>query len=198
MDKGVAAQRTSLENELYQALRAGRSHEVHRLTQLLGGRGIGVHKRLFFHPRGSRPDVEDMKAHVKMTGSTRRRGRKCGGHQKHGKRCLGGLATSRLEPLDPNMVTKAREILFRTTRELARRNRRREALRACPDMFLAIVQIGGAETAGRHQCRRNDDVNKEHSQVRNARWSRPGTRNEHSTHPAVCTTQNGTLIDKRT
>ena len=126
-------------------------------------------------------------AHVKMTGRTRRRGRKYGGHQRHGKRCLDGFATSRIEPLDPNMVTKAREILFRTATELARGNRRREALRACPDMFFAIVQIGGAETAGRHQCRRHDDVSKENSQVRNAKWSRPGTRATSTPHTLQCT-----------
>ena len=39
----------SLESELRSALKKGRSHEVHKLTQLLSGRGIGVRNRLFFH-----------------------------------------------------------------------------------------------------------------------------------------------------
>ena len=45
------------------------SHEVHRLTQLLGGSGIGVRKRLFFRLLGSRPDKEDGKTHVTLPGA---------------------------------------------------------------------------------------------------------------------------------
>ena len=56
----------SLETELHKALRDGRSHEIHRLTQLLGGRGVGVRKRLFFHLPGSRPEKEEMRTHVTM------------------------------------------------------------------------------------------------------------------------------------
>ena len=37
----AAARRTSLESDLHRALRNGRRHEVHRLTQLLGGSGVG-------------------------------------------------------------------------------------------------------------------------------------------------------------
>ena len=54
---------------MHQALRAGRSHEVHRLTQLLGGKGIGVRRRIFFHLLGSRPEQEELKAHVTMLGA---------------------------------------------------------------------------------------------------------------------------------
>ena len=50
--------------ELLWSVRNGRSHEAHRLTQLLGGSGIRVRKRLFFHLLGSRPDKEEMKTHV--------------------------------------------------------------------------------------------------------------------------------------
>ena len=58
----------SLESELRRALHKGRSHEVHMLTQLLGEKGIGVRKRLFFHLLGSRPDREEMEAHVTKPG----------------------------------------------------------------------------------------------------------------------------------
>ena len=51
--QSAAARKTSLESDLHRALRNGRSHEVHRLTQLLGGSGIAVPKRLFFHLPGS-------------------------------------------------------------------------------------------------------------------------------------------------
>ena len=44
----AAARRASLESDLHRALRQGRSYELHRLTQLLGGSGIGVRKRFFF------------------------------------------------------------------------------------------------------------------------------------------------------
>ena len=58
--------RTYLESELHRALKGGRSHEVHRLTQLLGGKGIGVSSRL--HLFGPRPEQEEMKTHVTMHG----------------------------------------------------------------------------------------------------------------------------------
>ena len=57
--QSAAARRTSLESEPHRALKDGRSHEVHRLTQMLGGKRIGVRKRLFFHLPGSRPKQEE-------------------------------------------------------------------------------------------------------------------------------------------
>ena len=54
--QSAAARRTCLESELHRALKHGRSHEAHRLTQLLGGKGTGVRKRLFLHLPGSRPN----------------------------------------------------------------------------------------------------------------------------------------------
>ena len=38
----AAARRTALESELHRPLKDGRSHGVRRLTQLLGGKGVGV------------------------------------------------------------------------------------------------------------------------------------------------------------
>ena len=60
----AAARRTSLESELHRAPNYGRSHELHRLTQLLAGKRIGVRKRLFFHLLGSRPEQDEMKTYV--------------------------------------------------------------------------------------------------------------------------------------
>ena len=88
--KSAAAQRTSLESDLHRALRNGRSHEVHRLTQLLGGSGIGVPKRLFFHLLGSRPDKEENpRDNARRDG---RNGRSSGRHEGNGARIPGGLA----------------------------------------------------------------------------------------------------------
>ena len=108
--RSAPARRTSLESDLHRALRNGRSHWAHRLTQLLGGSCIGVRKRLFFHLPGSRPDKEEMKTHVTMPG------------------VMGGMdAQVVLEPLDVNTVTRAKTILFCTAKELAKGNRPRAA-----------------------------------------------------------------------
>ena len=45
--QSAAALRTSLESELHRALKDGRGHEGHTLTQLLGGQEIGIRTMLF-------------------------------------------------------------------------------------------------------------------------------------------------------
>ena len=98
-----AARRTSLNKELHRSLKDGRSHEVHRLTQLLGGRWIGVRKRFFFHLLGWRPEQEEMK-----------NPRDDAWRERQADMPL-------LEPLEMKMVTRAKTIRFSTAKELAKR-----------------------------------------------------------------------------
>ena len=52
--QSAAALRTSLESELHRALKDGRRHEGHRLTQLLGGQGIGLRTMPFSKAKNMR------------------------------------------------------------------------------------------------------------------------------------------------
>ena len=176
-------QLTSLESDLPRALRNGSCHEVRRLTQLPGGSGIGVRKRLFFHVPGSRPDKEEMKTHVTMP------------------RAMGGMDAQVVdigeterefqadlpshEPLDMNMVTRAKTILS-TARELAKGNRRRAAPRwsAPAELFLicaspSYLSVGPRRLEGNGVEEITKTAKKLH--VRSRSWFPFWyTRNEHS------------------
>ena len=82
-----------------------------------------------------------------------------------------------LEPMDVNMVTKTKEILFLLWKRAGQRIQAQSsatlqcARRTLLDVRLAIVHIGGAEAIGRHRC---------------GFWY---TSREHSTHHVVRTTQ---------
>ena len=123
--QSAAARRTSLESDLHRALRNGRSHEVHRQTQLLGGSGIGVRKRLFFHMPVSCPYKEEVKTHVTMPGAMGGMDAQVVDIGETDREFQADLPL--LEPLDMNMVTRAKTILFSTAIELAKGNRRRAA-----------------------------------------------------------------------
>ena len=85
------------------------------MTQLLGGRGIGVRKHLFFHLSGSRPEQDEMKTHVTIDIRETEQEFQ--------------VDMPPLEQLDMNVVTRAKTTLFRTAKELAKGNRRRAAPR---------------------------------------------------------------------
>ena len=131
--QAAAARRVSLETELRKALRDGRSHEVRRLTQLLGGKGVGVCNRLFFHLPGSRPDKEEMRTHVTMPGAKMRMDAQVVDIEETLREFQKDMQP--LEPWDMNMVTRAKKVLFE---ELAKGNRRRAAPRwsAPAEIFL--------------------------------------------------------------
>ena len=82
--------RTYLESELHRALKGGRSHEVHRLTQLLGGKEIGVSNRL--HLPGPRPEQEETKTHVTMHGVRGRMDAEVVDNRENGARIPAGHA----------------------------------------------------------------------------------------------------------
>ena len=121
---------------LCSALDKGRSHQVHRLTQLLGGRGIGVRKRLFFHLPGSPPDREDITTHVTKPGAMEGMDAEVVDIGETDREFQADMPP--LEPMDMNMLRRARSILFCTAKQLAKGNRRRAAPRwsAPAELFL--------------------------------------------------------------
>ena len=125
--------------------------------------GIGVHKRLFFHlPKTN---------HVTMPGAR-------GGMDAEVvdiRETEGEFQADMplLEPLDMNMVTRGKTILFRTAKDLAKGNRRR-----LPRVRLAFVPIGGTAGTGR-----NYEISKEMYTGQRRNWSLFWyTHNGHSTH----------------
>ena len=139
--QSAAARRTSLQSELHRALKDGRCHESHRLTQLMGVKGIGVRKRLFFHLHGSRPEQEEMKNHVTLPGASGAMDAEVVDIRDTERGSQAYMPP--LELLDMNMVTRAKTILFRTAKKLAKGNRRRTVPRwsAPAELFLTCASL---------------------------------------------------------
>ena len=174
----AAARKMSLESELHQALRDGRSHEVHRLTQLLGGKGIGVRKR--------RRDREEMKTHVAMPGG-KESWRMDAPVVDIGETERGFQADlPPLEPLDINMATSAKEILFCTARNPAKRTaaERRHAGGARAELYLMFASLEGTSVGAITKSAKN------YTRAKTVSWFLFWcTSTDHSTHHALRITQ---------
>ena len=153
---------------------------------------IRVRKSHFFHLPGSRPEQEEMKTHVAMLGE-RRNGCISGRYQGNSE----NLQFNKLffEPMDIDMVTRAKTISFRT-KELAKGNRRSAAprwsahRRALPSVHLAFVIVGGIVENGSCWCGGNvgNQQRSLHAQKRN--WYLfCYTHNRHTRHLAAHTAQ---------
>ena len=98
-------------------------------------------KRLFFHLLGSRPKQEEMKTHVTMLGARRGLDAEVVDVRETQREFQADMPP--LEPLDMNMVTRAKTIFFRTAKELANGNKRRAAPRwsAPAELFLMCASL---------------------------------------------------------
>ena len=199
--QAAAARRSSLETELHKALRKGRSHEVHRLTQLLGGKGVGVRKRLFFHLPGSRPDKEEMKTHVTKLGASVGIGCRSGRHWGNGAKIQGGSAASRTTGHEYGDKGKKDPLLHSKRAgegEPAQGSATLECTRgALSYVRIAIVSVGGTETTRRHRGRRNHERSKEVHTCKDGIGIYPGTRATSTTHTMQRALLQRTLNDKR-
>ena len=199
--QAAAARRMSLETELHKALKEGRRREIHRLTQLLGGKGVGVRKRLFFHLPGSRPDKEGMKTHVTRPGPNGGMDAEVVDIWETERKFQADLPP--LEPLDMNMVTRAKTILFSTANELAKGNRRRAAPRwsAPAELFLmcaspSYLSVGPRRLEGIGV----EEITKEAKRYTRAKLELVSVlvHAQRALHTPCCAHySNGTLIDKR-
>ena len=191
-----------METELHKALRDGRSHDVHRLTQLLGGKGVGVRKRLFFHLLGSRPDKEEMKTHVTKPAASGRMDAEVVDIGEKERKFKADLPP--LEPLDMNVETRAKKILFCTAKELAKGNRRRAAPRwsAPAELFLmcaspSYLSVGPRRLEGIIGV---EEITKEAKKYTRAKTELVSilVHAQRALHtPCSAHYSNGTLIDKR-
>ena len=191
--QAAADRRISLETELHKAMRDSRSHEIHRLTQMLGGRGVGVRKRLFFHLPGSRPDKEEMRTHVTVPGAKGRMDAQVVDIEE----------TLREFQTDLHMVTRAKKILFCTAKELAKGHRRRAAPRwsAPAELFLMCVSPSYlSEGPRRLEGIGVEEITKEAKKCTRAKseWVSVLVHAQRALHtPCSAHYCNGTLIDKR-
>ena len=91
-----------------------------------------------------------------------------------------------LESLDMNMVTRAKTVLFSTSKELASSATLGRASRALPCVRVAFVPVGGTAESGRHRCGGNHEISKEVCTRKkgNGLCSGARTRGIHITQPA--------------
>ena len=157
--------------------------EVHRLTQLLGGDGIGVRKRLFIHLPN---DKEKMKTHVTLPGASGRMDAQVVDIEDVEREIQADMPP--LEPLDMNMVRRAKTILFSTAQKLAHGNRRRAAPRwsAPAELFLTCASPSYLKAWVWKKSRKQQRNTHARSRSWFPFWY---TRNEHSIHLAEHTTQ---------
>ena len=144
----AAARKTSLESELHRALQDGRSHEIHRLTLLMGGKEIGVRKRIFFSGLpGSRPEQEEMKTHVTMPGARGGNGRRSGRYKGNGTRMHRQARHATPRAAGHEHGDKSENDPFQNSEEAGKRNQTQGSAtlectrRASPYVLLAFIPV---------------------------------------------------------
>ena len=135
MDKTIrSSSKNILESEVRDALKKWQKPRSAQIDAAAGWKGIRVRKRLFFHLPGTRPEQEET-----MPGARGRMDAQAVDIREMEREFQADMPP--LEPLDMNMVTRAKTIFFSTAKELAKGSRRTAAPRwsAPAELFLVCA-----------------------------------------------------------